>query len=199
MRYKVRTLQRKRDHRASAISVGRLWEMNHSSKCVSGTSRRISERPDTGGLTVAALVAYPTRHRKSPISQATHVEQPRAAGVSQPWFPKRNCIAFTVHYGEPSAYQPTAGCARRSWCVCNSALQEIISSAIEHGATRSGRREPTVVPETRLHVIHGTLQRTLHVPTHGGLTLASSHPATFATSCKCVSRTHTWLLSPSGA
>jgi hypothetical protein len=57
MRYKVRTLQRKRDHRASVISVGRLWEMNHSSKCVSGTSRRISERPDTGGLTVAALVA----------------------------------------------------------------------------------------------------------------------------------------------
>jgi hypothetical protein len=110
MRYKVRTLQRKRDHRASAVSLGRLWEMNHSSKCVSGTSRRISERPDTGGLTVAALVAHPTRRRKSPISQATHVEQPGAAGVSQPWFPKRNCT-----------------------------------------------------------LIHGTLRRTLHLPTHGGL------------------------------
>jgi hypothetical protein len=56
MRYKVRTLQRKRDHRASAVSVGRWWEMNHSSRWLSGTPRTISERPDTGGLTVAALV-----------------------------------------------------------------------------------------------------------------------------------------------
>jgi hypothetical protein len=99
-------------------------------KCVSRTH---------GGLTPAAPIAYATRHRKSRISQAMHVEQPRAAGVSQPWFPKRNCT-----------------------------------------------------------LIHGTLRRPLHLPTHGGLTLARSHPATFATSRKCVFRTHTWLLSRSG-
>jgi hypothetical protein len=72
----------------------------------------------------------------------------------------------------------------------------VISSAIEHRATRSGWRKPAVVPETQLHSIHGTLQRTLHLPTHGGLTLASSHPAIFATSCKCDLQTHGGLTPP---
>jgi hypothetical protein len=95
------------------LTVATLVRPLQGRRIVRGFRRAAFGSPIRGGLTVAALVAYATRRRKSRISQATHVEQPRAAGVSQPWFPKRNCIAFTVHYGEPSAYQPTAACARQ--------------------------------------------------------------------------------------
>jgi hypothetical protein len=64
--------------------------------------------------------------------------------------------------------------------------------------SRSGWREPTVVPQTQLHVNsrHTTENPPPTNPRRAAL--ASSHPATFATSRKCVFRTHTWLLSRSG-
>jgi hypothetical protein len=168
MSYKVRTLQRKRDHRASAVSLDRLWEMNHSSECVSGTPRRISERPDTGGLTVAAPVRLLHGRRIVRGFRRTACGSPSHGGLTP--------AAPVAYPDSASQIAHFAGNARR--------------------AIKSGWRKPAVVPETQLHSIHGTLQRTLHLPTHGGLTLASSHPAIFATSCKCDLQTHGGLTPP---
>ena len=119
MSYKVRTLQRKRDHRASAVSLGRLWEMNHSSKCVSGTPRRISERPDTGGLTVAVLVRPLQGRRIVRGFRRTACGSPNHSGLTVAALVNmRLCIAQIVFLPtDGHCYSTRSGSGSRPWNV----------------------------------------------------------------------------------